>query len=84
VFGEPISAVRINVGSATLEDAELDNQPAPLENLISVEGNEDQGQQFVVTTRRKRTQERPAGEGMEEADFFEDDCEVVDFAEDRV
>ena len=84
VFGEPISAVRINVSSAAVEDAEPENQGAPLENLISVEGDEDHGQQFVVTTRRKRTKERPAGEGLEGADFFEDDCEVVDFAEDRV
>lgn len=72
------------MSSTALEDAKPENQGAPLENLISVEGDEDHGQQFVVTTRRKRMKEQVAGEGMEGADFFEDDCEVVDFAEDRV
>lgn len=72
------------MSSAALEDAEPENQGTPLENLVSVEGDVDHGQQLVMTTRRKRTKEQAAGEGMEGADFFEDDCEVVDFAEDRV
>ena len=86
VFGEPIPATKISVSCAAMDDdAEpAQNQTAPLENLISLEGNEEEGQQFVVTTRRKRTKERTAGEDGEEADFFEDDCEVIDFAEDRV
>jgi hypothetical protein len=38
-------------------------------------------EQVVVTTRRRRVQRD--GEAAEEG-FFEDDCEVLDFAEDRV
>ena len=85
VFGELIPATQISIGSATIDDEpeEGQNRLQPLENLVSVAGKEEGGQQFVVTTRRKRAKERTVGEEMEE-DFFEDDCEVVDFAEDRV
>ena len=88
VFGEDIPTTKVNVGSATFDDlthaeSGLDGLPAQMENLISLEGNEEEGQQVVVTTRRKRGKK---GEvvGDEDEDFFEDDCEVVDFAEERV
>ena len=82
-FGEPIAATKVTMGS-TLDDNDEDSTevetPGQMENVVSVEGA-GEGQQIVVTTRRKR-----GGKGdveMEE-DFFEDDCEVVDFAEERV
>ena len=86
VFGEPIPTTTVNMGSAAVEgDVEAtENRGATLENLISLQGNEKEGQQLIMTTRRKRTKEHATGEGVGEADFFEDDCEVVDFAEDRV
>lgn len=59
--------------------------PPPLENLISVEATDQEAQQFIVTTRRKRTNNSQiADEMIEDADFFEDDYAVVGFADDRV
>ena len=85
VFGQNIPATKVNVGSA-VHDADSDTDqgaPAPMENLISFQGNEEEGQQVVVTTRRKRDKKGQAAEG-DDGEFFEDDCEVVDFAESRV
>ena len=92
VFGEAIPASKISVGSALLdddddEDTETDAEPqrAQMENLINLEGD-GEGQQVVVTTRRKKGRRSDVGEGRvgEEGEIFEDDCEVVDFAEERV
>ena len=41
-----------------------------------------EAEQIVVTTRRRRGGTR-TGEGDEDG-FFEDDCEVLDFADQRV
>lgn len=85
VFGESIAATKVNVRSA-VHDTDSDGDhgaPARMENLISYEGNEEEGQQVVVTTRRKRGKKGEATEG-DDGEFFEDDCEVVDFAESRV
>lgn len=86
VFGESIPATKVSMCPHTTDDdaRAAQSQATPLENLISLEGNEEEGQQFVVTTRRKRTKERATSEGVEESDFFEYGCEMVDFAEDRV
>ena len=76
-FGEPLLTTKISAGSADVEEAEERlQQPSHLENLI-----QNQGDQLVVTTRRRRTQARP---GDQEGEFFEDDCEVIDFADERV
>ena len=81
-FGEPIPTTKITMGSALDDHDESDTEAetlGPMENIVSVEGA-GEGQQIVVTTRRKR-----GAKDMEtEEDFFEDDCEVVDFAEERV
>ena len=88
VFGQDIPAIKINAtSSAASEDKgkEMsDKSRAKMENFISVEGNEEEGQQVICTTRRKRgAKKNPARDGNDE-EFFEDDCEVVDFAEQRV
>ena len=85
VFGESIPATKVSVNSAVHDtDSDADQRtPAPMENLISFEGNEEQGQQVVVTTRRKRGKKFEAA-AVDDGEFFEDDCEVVDFAESRV
>lgn len=76
-FGEAILTTKISAGSTDVEEAEERlHQPSHLENLV-----QNQGDQLVVTTRRKRTQ---AGLGDQEGEFFEDDCEVIDFADERV
>ena len=87
VFGEPIAATKIHASSDVAdEDAAATRRDlsAPLENLISLEETEQEGQQFVVTTRRKRTNGRAVDEITDDASFFEDDYAVVDFADDRV
>ncbi|KAL8792937.1 MAG: hypothetical protein Q9195_004434 [Heterodermia aff. obscurata] len=75
-FGEAIRTTKISAGSSDGEEAEGLQQPSHLENLI-----QSQGDQLVVTTRRRRTQ---AKLGDHESEFFEDDCEVIDFADERV
>lgn len=86
-FGEEIPATKIGVGSASTVDEDSHNPPAPMENFISIEGNDEEGRQIVVTTKRKRGVKRGPtrdDDGETEEEFFEDDCEVVDFAEERV
>ena len=88
VFGEEISTIEISTSTARSASRsrgayETDTLPGQMENLISHSGNEQQGQRVVVTTRRKRGK-RGDTDAANEEDFFEDDCEVVDFAEDRV
>lgn len=78
VFGEEIPATKINLGSVTLEAGE-DADTDRMENLTTIQKRDDNLDQIVVTTRRRRG--RPS---TDEEEFFEDDCEVVDFAEDRV
>ena len=77
-FGEAIPTTKISAGSANVEEADerMQAQPGHLENVI-----ENQGDQLIVTTRRKRNK---GTADAQEADFFEDDCEVIDFADDRV
>lgn len=88
-FGEHIPATKINPNSSSGNDDNGkkmydESSRAKMENFISVEGNEKEGQQVIFTTRRKRgAKKQSAGQGNDE-DFFEDDCEVVDFAEQRV
>lgn len=86
-FGEDIPATRIGSSAATTLDEDNHHAPTQMENFISIEGNDEEGRQVLVTTRRKRGAKRgPTRDDTEEAeeDFFEDDCEVVDFAEERV
>lgn len=93
-FGKPIPISKIGVGSFSASTRDEDGAIATdvpavqMENFISVEGNDEEGRQVVVTTRRKRgVKKGPAmrdDAGAEEEEFFEDDCEVVDFAEERV
>ena len=85
VFGESIAATKVTANSVH-HDADSDlgqGGPGAMENLISFEGNEEEGQQVVVTTRRKRGKKGEVA-GNDDGEFFEDDCEVVDFAESRV
>jgi hypothetical protein len=44
-------------------------------------GEDEDGAQIVVTTRRRRG---AAVSALDEDGFFEDDCEVLDFADQRV
>jgi hypothetical protein len=52
-----------------------------MENLITLGNSTGDVEEVVITTRRKKKHSSPlkADDG-----FFEDDCEVLDFARDRV
>lgn len=83
-FGQEIPCVKIDLGlPATADDDYIgpdDHMALPqsaMERVMQYEGTES----IVVTTRRRRG----ARQGdVDEDGFFEDDCEVLDFADQRV
>ncbi|KAK3990644.1 hypothetical protein QBC44DRAFT_368900 [Cladorrhinum sp. PSN332] len=86
-FGQPIAATRLDIGTATLLDEESFNialdasralPTSAMERILHRSGDDDT--QIVVTTRRRRG----AARADDEDGFFEDDCEVLDFADQRV
>ena len=86
-FGEEIPATKLSSGSTTHDDDNPDRHSASageMENIVRMEGNEVEGQQIVVTTRRKRHKKGEETMAEDDGEFFEDDLEVVDFAHDRV
>ncbi|KZF25089.1 hypothetical protein L228DRAFT_243879 [Xylona heveae TC161] len=54
-----------------------------MEHLMSLREGDEEVEQIVVTTRRRRARPGMQADNDDEG-FFEDDCEVLDFAEDRV
>lgn len=93
VFGEDIPAVRVpssgppyaEAGAEGEEDDDAVTLDETVENRIirrrDRKGEEEEEVQIIVTTRRKK---RLEGQEDGEEGFFEDDCEVLDWAEDRV
>ncbi|GAB1320627.1 BCAS3 domain-containing protein [Madurella fahalii] len=87
-FGQPIKATKLDLGLPHLLDDETFTVPldasralpaSAMERILQRTGDDEA--QIVVTTRRRR------GAGAPEHDddgFFEDDCEVLDFADQRV
>lgn len=85
-FGQPIASRQLNLGRrhSSEGDAELGRQS--IERLLRAPHGGVSGEHIVVTTRRRK------GGGARGADasavyddgFFEDDCEVLDFASQRV
>lgn len=85
LFGQPVEAVRMSSPVTHTYDSgddDLGGVAARVENKLVLRDGEEEVEQVVVTTRRRRVK-RDGNEGGEEG-FFEDDCEVLDFAEDRV
>ncbi|KAL6715620.1 hypothetical protein ACLMJK_006581 [Lecanora helva] len=90
-FGEEIPATKISAGSTTNSGGQAGNSdPAGaevMENEIRMEGDVDEGQRIVSTTTRRK-KGKQGGDGVAlagvDGEFFEDDCEVLDYAEDRV
>ncbi|KAK0389127.1 hypothetical protein NLU13_2702 [Sarocladium strictum] len=83
-FGQPIASIKLDLGpsSAFGEDSigPDDHRALPASAMERVMQYGDQ-EQIVVTTRRRRG----ARQGEQDEDgFFEDDCEVLDFADQRV
>lgn len=94
-FGEDIPAIRLNVGPTSHSDDEDDDaavgrnsSAGRMENLISLGNVDGRVEHVVITTRRKKRQTPYAtttnDAAVEEDGFFEDDCEILDFARDRV
>jgi hypothetical protein len=87
LFGESVEATRILSPVTQAYDSGEDDMmagvTARIENkMVLHDGEEEEVEQVVVTTRRRRAKRDGPEEGEE--GFFEDDCEVLDFAEDRV
>jgi hypothetical protein len=86
LFGEDVEAIRVSSPAARAyedgDDEFVAGVAARIENKLVLRDGEEEVEQVVVTTRRRRVR-REGGEEDEEG-FFEDDCEVLDFAEDRV
>lgn len=87
-FGQLIAAVKVDVGAPVIMEDDLSNSsiyehralPASaMERVMQVGDNDEQ---IVITTRRRRGGTR-APDGDEDG-FFEDDCDVLDFADQRV
>jgi hypothetical protein len=91
-FGGQIKSVKLNVEPVqTAEDsfyAPSDHLAPPqsaIERVLKVTDHTDDMEQIVVTTRmRKSRSDLSNAGGANEEGFFEDDCEVLDFASQRV
>jgi hypothetical protein len=85
LFGQDIEATRImspsNHAYNSGEDDLVAGVAALMENKLILRDGEEE-EQVVITTRRRRARKDAMEE--DEEGFFEDDCEVLDFAEDRV
>jgi hypothetical protein len=94
VFGRPINSMKLDIGPSQAEDDDFnpsgDHQALPTSAMervtTKISEPDEEVEQIVITTRRRRGTVRDnAGvlEGDEDG-FFEDDCEVLDFATQRV
>ncbi|KAI0603081.1 hypothetical protein F4775DRAFT_12444 [Biscogniauxia sp. FL1348] len=86
-FGRPIAATKIDTGIQNIIDEDISNSVddhralpvSAMERVLQVGENDEQ---IVVTTRRRRGGNRTTD--VDDDGFFEDDCEVLDFADQRV
>lgn len=92
-FGGPIKSIKLEVGPPqNLEDSfnvPSDHRALPssaIESVMRVTDANDNMEQIVITTRiRKNARASIENPGdVDEEGFFEDDCEVLDFASQRV
>lgn len=87
-FGQPLNSTKLDLGLPLAEEESFSVAtdemralpPSAMERILQRTGDDDA--QIVVTTRRRRG----AGHAANQDDdgFFEDDCEVLDFADQRV
>ena len=84
VFGQEIPATRLDLAGISADvldgDDRSDHVLGPMENVLRRPSDSDETRQLLITTRRRRR----AKDGVGDDGFFEDDCEVLDFASDRV
>ncbi|EGY15044.1 uncharacterized protein VDAG_06534 [Verticillium dahliae VdLs.17] len=83
-FGQKLDLIRLDLSHVQLSDEDFNTSDDPralpltsMERVMHVGENRDE---IVVTTRRRRGARHPE----DEDGFFEDDCEVLDFADQRV
>lgn len=90
-FGGPIQTSRLEVGPP--QDTEdsfydpSDHRALPssaIERVTRVTDSNEDTEQIVVTTRIRKSARSGTENGGDEEGFFEDDCEVLDFASQRV
>ncbi|KAI2470445.1 hypothetical protein F4781DRAFT_180411 [Annulohypoxylon bovei var. microspora] len=86
-FGQAVSGIIVNAGLANFIDEDIsssidDHRALPASAMERVLQVGEHDEQIVVTTRRRRGGNRSVD--AEEDGFFEDDCEVLDFADQRV
>ncbi|MCJ1287751.1 hypothetical protein MMC26_007103 [Xylographa opegraphella] len=85
VFGEDIPSIQVATGASVSSEQGIEatahDEPAGMENVISLEGDGEGGRQVIVTTRRRK---RGKGEEESEEGIFEDAAELVDFVDERV
>lgn len=87
-FGQPINANKLDLGLQAVTEEESFNvasseiRALPSSAMETVYRQVGDAEQIVVTTRRRRGPGR--GADPDEDGFFEDDCEVLDFADQRV
>lgn len=91
-FGDDIPMSRLHVRPFSVDDDddtqdERHHGNGGMENLISLGNSTDNVEEIVITTRRKKQSssfDPPDCQTEPDDGFFEDDCEVLDFARDRV
>lgn len=96
-FGRPIKSTRLDVGPPHLAEDDLSSSlveqgralpSSAIERVLRISDSNEHEEQIVVTTRRRKGVSRAGtGDGVsggDEEGFFEDDCEVLDFASQRV
>lgn len=93
-FGRPINATKLDVGPPHNPDDDFDvsadHRALPssaIERVLRVTDSTEEMEQIVITTRRRKGVARSGPENsgdVDEEGFFEDDCEVLDFASQRV
>ena len=84
VFGNDLPMAQVHVRR---DDRDAVDEPGlgdEMENHVSLSNSTGNGEEVVITTRRKKKHSpSPTSHGVDDG-FFEDDCEVLDFARDRV
>jgi len=90
-FGEPIRTTKLDVGPLqNTEDSfydPSDHRALPtsaIERVTRVTDSNEETEHIVVTTRIRKSARSGNENGRDEEGFFEDDCEVLDFASQRV
>lgn len=93
-FGGPIKALRLNIGLPQGNEVDDDFSPdhralpsSAMERIMRMTDTSEDLEQIVITTRKRRGAARVDADGNpggDEEGFFEDDCEVLDFASQRV